>query len=202
MFSEFSMRQFISAFVVLFAVIDILGSVPIILKLKKRGKKINADKITLWSFLMFIGFFYIGEFFLDLFKLDMSSFAIAGSLIIFIMALEMILDIEIFREGPDTPKDSLFVPLVFPLIAGAGALTTLLTIRAQFANINVLLAIVANMLVVYVVIRLAKLIEKKLGPSFIYMLQKFFGIILLAISVKLFITNITVLIEQISNHVY
>ena len=198
MFSEFSMRQFVSAFVVLFAVIDVLGSVPIILKLKRKGKKIRAGKIALWSFLMFIGFFYIGEFFLHLFKLDMSSFAIAGSLIIFVMSMEMILDIEIFREGPDTPKDSVFVPLVFPLIAGAGALTTLLSIRAQFADINVLLAIAANMGVVFVVIRLAKLIERKLGPSFIYMLQKFFGIILLAISVKIFITNITVLIEQIA----
>ena len=134
MFSEFSMRQFVSAFVVLFAVIDVLGSVPIILKLKRKGKKIRAGKIALWSFLMFIGFFYIGEFFLHLFKLDMSSFAIAGSLIIFVMAMEMILDIEIFREGPDTPKDSVFVPLVFPLIAGAGVLTTLLSIRAQFAE--------------------------------------------------------------------
>lgn len=124
---------------------------------------------------MFIGFFYIGEFFLDLFKLDMSSFAIAGSLIIFIMALEMILDIEIFREGPDTPKDLLFVPLVFPLIAGAGALTTLLTIRAQFANINVLLAIVANMLVVYVVIRLAKLIEKSSVPVLFICCKSFSG---------------------------
>lgn len=197
MFSEFSMRQFVSAFVVLFAVIDVLGSVPIILKLKRKGKKIRAGKIALWSFLMFIGFFYIGEFFLHLFKLDMSSFAIAGSLIIFVMAMEMILDIEIFREGPDTPKDSVFVPLVFPLIAGAGALTTLLSIRAQFADINVLLAIAANMGVVFVVIRLAKLIERKLGPSFIYMLQKFFGIILLAVSVKLFTTNITFLVEQI-----
>ena len=199
MFAEFSMRQFVSAFVVLFAVIDILGSVPVILKLKRKGKKISAGKISLWSFLMFMAFFYIGEAFLNLFKLDMSSFAIAGSLIIFVMAMEMILDIEIFREGPDTPKDSVFVPLVFPLIAGAGALTTLLTIRAQFADINVFLAIVANMLVVYAVIRLAKVIEAKLGASFIYMLQKFFGIILLAISVKLFITNITILIDQISN---
>lgn len=201
MFAEFSMRQFVSAFVVLFAVIDILGSVPVILKLKRKGKKISASKISLWSFLMFMAFFYIGEAFLNLFKLDMSSFAIAGSLIIFIMAMEMILDIDIFREGPDTPKDSVFVPLVFPLIAGAGALTTLLTIRAQFADINVFLAIVANMFVVYAVIRLAKIIEAKLGASFIYILQKFFGIILLAISVKLFITNITILIEQISHNV-
>lgn len=201
MFAEFSMRQFISAFVVLFAVIDIIGAVPVMLKLKKKGRKIRAEKITLWSFLMFIGFFYIGEFFLHLFKLDISSFAIAGSLIIFIMAMEMILDIEIFREGPDTPKDSVFVPLVFPLIAGAGALTTLLAIRAQYADINVLLAITANMMVVYVVIRLAKWIEQHLGTSFIYLIQKFFGIILLAISVKLFLTNITVLIEQLAAHV-
>ena len=196
MFSEFSMRQFVSAFLVLFAVIDILGSVPVILKLKRKGKKINPDKITLWSFLMFIGFFYIGEAFLALFKLDISSFAIAGSLIIFVMASEMILDVEIFRESPDTPKDSVFVPLVFPLIAGAGGLTTLLSIRAQYADINVLLAIVANMIVVDVVLRLAKIIDKKMGASFIYMLQKFFGIVLLAISVKLFTANVAILMNE------
>ncbi|MCI5545276.1 MAG: MarC family protein [Azospirillum sp.] len=199
MFSLFNMQQFISAFVVLFAVIDVIGAVPIIINLKQHGKKINPEKAAVFSLLMFLGFFFIGQFFLDLFKLDLSSFAIAGSLIIFIMALEMILDIDIFREGPDTPKDATFVPLVFPLLAGAGSLTTLMSIRAEYADINVLLAILANIVVIYVVVKAAKWIENKVGHSGIYVLKKCFGIILLAISVKIFITNITILIEQISN---
>lgn len=198
MFSHFNLQELIGAFVVLFAVIDVIGSVPIIINLKKHGKKINPERVSLYSFFMFIGFFYVGDFCLNLFNLDLSSFAIAGSLIIFIMAMEMILDIEIFRESPDTPKDATFVPLVFPLIAGAGSLTTLLSIRAQYADINVFLAIVANIVVIYFVVRAAKVIEQKIGQGGIYVLKKCFGIILLAISVKIFITNLTILIEQIS----
>ena len=197
MFANFNLRQFISAFVVLFAVIDIIGSIPIILKLRRCGKKIHAERVAIISLFMFLGFFYVGEAFLDLFKLDISSFAVASSLIIFIMALEMILDIDIFHERPDMPKDATFIPLVFPLIAGAGALTTLLSIRAQYADINILLAILANMLIVFLVVKMAKKLGHILGNGVIYMLQKFFGIILLAISVKLFTTNITFLIEHI-----
>lgn len=198
MFAEFSLRQFLSAFVVLFAVIDIVGSIPIILKLRRCGKKIHAERVAILSLAMFIGFFYVGEAFLTLFKLDISSFAVAGSLIIFIMALEMILDIDIFHERPDMPQDATFIPLVFPLIAGAGALTTLLSIRAQYESINILLAILANMIVVYFVVKLAKKLGHILGAGIIYMLQKFFGIILLAISVKIFTTNITFLIDHIN----
>ncbi|MGN0913336.1 MAG: MarC family protein [Alphaproteobacteria bacterium] len=197
MFSLFNMQQFISSFIVLFAVIDITGSIPIILRLKKNGKKVNAMKAAILAFLMFMIFFYVGEAFLKLFHLDISSFAIAGSLIIFIMAMEMILDIEIFKDQPNSPKDATFIPIVFPLVAGAGALTTLLSIRSQYEDINIILAILANVIIVYFAIRLAKNIEQKLGLGVIYMMQKFFGIILLAISVKLFITNITLLIAQI-----
>ena len=197
MLSQFNLRQFISAFVVLFAVIDIIGSIPVILKLRRSGKNVNAERVAILSLLMFLCFFYVGEAFLALFKLDIFSFAVAGSLIIFIMALEMILDIDIFHERPDMPQAATFIPLVFPLIAGAGALTTLLSIRAQFADINILLAIFANMLIVYLVVKMAKKIGHILGTGVIYMLQKFFGIILLAISVKLFTSNITILIENI-----
>lgn len=197
MFEEFNLRQFLSAFVVLFAVIDAPGSLPVILKLKRGGKTVNPERAALLSLIMFLGFFYVGEAFLNLFKLDLSSFAVAGSLIIFIMALEMILDIDIFHERPDMPKDATFIPVVFPLFAGAGALTTLLSIRAQFADINILTAILANIIVIYSVVKMAKKLNAILGNGFIYMLQKFFGIILLAISVKLFTTNITVLIEHI-----
>ena len=197
MLEEFNLRQFLSAFVVLFAVIDAPGSIPIILKLKRSGRTINAERAGILSLVMFLGFFYVGEAFLNLFKLDISSFAVAGSLIIFIMALEMILDIDIFHEKPDMPKDATFIPLVFPLFAGAGALTTLLSIRAQFSDANIIAAIIANILVIYGVVKTAKKLNNYLGNGFIYMLQKFFGIILLAISVKLFTTNITVLIEHI-----
>lgn len=201
MFSKFDMQEFVSAFVVLFAIIDILGSLPVIMNLKKKGKQINPKKVAIYSLLVFVCFFYAGEAFLKLFGLDISSFAIAGSLLIFIIALEMILDIEIFGTQPDAPKDATFIPLVFPLVAGAGALTTLLAIRSQFADINILLAIVLNMIIVYFVVKLSKSIEKRVSLGFIYMLQKIFGIILLAISVKLFTTNITILIENIAKSI-
>jgi multiple antibiotic resistance protein len=197
MFGHFDWHHFISAFVVLFAVIDITGNIPVILTLKKCGKKINALKAALLSLVMFFIFFYVGEAFLNLFNVDISSFAVAGSLIIFIVAMEMILDIEIFHDQPDAPKDATFVPVVFPLIAGAGALTTLLSIRSQYSDISILAAVVANMIIVYLVLKLTKRIERRLGPGLIYMLQKFFGIILLAISVKLFMTNITPLLASL-----
>ncbi len=196
MFTDFNFQQFISAFLVLFAVIDITGSIPILINLKKRGKKINAEKATLISLFIFFIFFYAGEAFLRLFNVDISSFAVAGSLIIFVIAMEMILDIEIFKSPEDAPKDASCVPVVFPLIAGAGALTTMISIRAQFATVNIFLAILFNMAIVYLVLKITKKIEAILGNGTIYMLQKFFGIILLAISVKLFTANITRLIEN------
>ncbi len=196
MFTDFNFQQFISAFLVLFAVIDITGSIPILINLKKRGKKINAEKATFISLFIFFIFFYAGEAFLKLFNVDISSFAVAGSLIIFVIAMEMILDIEIFKSPEDAPKDASCVPVVFPLIAGAGALTTMISIRAQFATVNIFLAILCNMAIVYVVLKITKKIEAILGNGTIYMLQKFFGIILLAISVKLFTANITRLIEN------
>lgn len=198
MISEFSLQQFISAFVILFAVIDVTGSIPIFLSLKKRGKKIDASKAAILSLVMFLGFFYIGEAFLRLFHVDISSFAIAGSLIIFVMALEMILDIEIFKNSPDSPKEATMVPVVFPLIAGAGGLTTLLSIRSQYHDINIILAVILNVVWVYIVLKITKKIDRFLGAGTIYMLQKFFGIILLAISVKLFTHNLAVLLKEIN----
>ncbi len=197
MMNLFDWQQFFSAFVVLFAIIDITGSIPVILALKKKGRKISPLRAALISLVMFVVFFFIGDALLQLFHVDISSFAVAGSLIIFIVALEMILDIEIFRYNDESGKDATFVPVVFPLVAGAGALTTLLSIRSQYDTVNILLAVAANMIIVYLVIRLAKQLERLLGPGVIYMLQKFFGIILLAVSVKLFTTNITFLVEQI-----
>lgn len=195
MLGTFDFQQFISAFFVLFAIIDITGSIPIFISLKKKHRKIYAGKATLLSLLMFVIFFFVGEAFLQLFSVDIASFAIAGSLVIFIMALEMILDIQIFQDPEDAPKDSTFFPIVFPLIAGAGALTTLISIRSQYDNINIGLAVLANMVVIYVVLKLTKKIEQYVSAGILYMIRKFFGIILLAISVKLFTSNLTYMIE-------
>lgn len=196
MFEKFNLQEFISAFVVLFAIMDVVGSIPIFVRLRSCGKTINPEKGALASFIIFLGFLYLGEALLDLFGIDISSFAIAGSLIIFVMASEMILDIEIFKTAPNTPNDATIVPVAFPLIAGAGALTTLLSIRSQYAFFNVMLAILCNIVVVYLVLKLTDKISKFLGAGTIYVLQKIFGIILLAISVKLFITNIAILIAR------
>ena len=198
MFKAFNLQEFVSAFFVLFAIIDVVGSIPVFINLRKRGKTINAKKAALLALTIFIIFFYGGEAFLTLFGVDLSSFAIAGSLIIFIIAMELILDIEIFKDQPESPKDATFIPVVFPLLAGAGALTTLLSIRSQFADINVLLAILCNIIIVYIVLKAAKRLEKILKPGVIIIFQKFFGIILLAISVKIFTGSLTHLIKTFS----
>lgn len=196
MFTNFNFQQILSAFIVLFAVIDIIGAIPIIIDLKDKGKDVNALKATLISFLLLLGFFYAGDILLRLFHVDIESFAVAGAFVIFLLSLEMILDIEIFKnQGPI--KEATLVPLVFPLLAGAGSFTTLLSLRAEYASVNIIVALVLNMLWVYLVVRMTRKVEKVLGKGGIYLIRKFFGIILLAISVKLFMSNITLLMEQI-----
>lgn len=196
-FKQFDLQQFISAFIVLFAIIDALGSIPVFIRLQNKGKKINPKKAALLCAIMFLCFFYIGEAFLNLFHLDISSFAVAGSFVIAAIAAEMILNIELFHDNPDVPNDATFMPVVFPTLAGAGTLTALLSIRAEYADINILLALVANIGLIYVVLQSAKKIENFLGKSVIFMIQKMFGVILLAIALKIFITNVTLLIEKI-----
>ena len=196
MFTNFNFQQILSAFIVLFAVIDIIGAIPIIIDLKDKGKDVNALKATLISFLLLLGFFYAGDILLRLFHVDIESFAVAGAFVIFLLSLEMILDIEIFKnQGPI--KEATLVPLVFPLLAGAGSFTTLLSLRAEYASVNIIVALVLNMLWVYFVVRMTRKVEKVLGKGGIYLMRKFVGIILLAISVKLFMSNITLLMEQI-----
>lgn len=198
MFEEFNFQQMISAFIVLFAVIDIIGSIPIIINLKDKGKEVNALKATVISFLLMIGFFYAGDFLLKLFHVDIESFAVAGAFVIFLLSLEMILDIEIFKNtGPI--KEATLVPLVFPLLAGAGSFTTLLSLRAEYASVNIVVALILNMLWVYFVVRMTKQVERLLGKGGIYIIRKFFGIILLAISVRLFTVNITLLLDTLHN---
>ena len=196
MFTNFNFQQILSAFIVLFAVIDIIGAIPIIIDLKDKGKDVNALNATLISFLLLLGFFYAGDILLRLFHVDIESFAVAGAFVIFLLSLEMILDIEIFKnQGPI--KEATLVPLVFPLLAGAGSFTTLLSLRAEYASVNIIVALILNMLWVYFVVRMTRKVERVLGKGGIYLIRKFFGIILLAISVKLFMSNITLLMEQI-----
>lgn len=191
----FDFQELISAFIVLFAVLDIIGAIPIILDLKQKGRSVNALKATLIALALLLGFFFAGDMMLKLFQVDIASFAIAGSVVLFLMALEMILDIEIFKNtGPI--QEATLVPLVFPLLAGAGSFTTLLSLRAEYASINIILALLLNMGWVYIVLKMTDRIERILGKGGIYVVRKFFGIILLAIAARLFTANATSLIEQ------
>ena len=193
---QLDLQQIVSAFIVLFAVIDIFGSTPIIINLKKQGRPVGAWKASSLSGALLLGFFFAGDAMLRLFSVDISSFAVAGALVIFLMALEMILDITIFKnQGPI--KEATLVPVLFPLIAGAGSFTTLLSLKAEFHSVNIITALVLNMLCVYIVIRATDWVERKISASFIYLLRKFFGIILLAISVRLFTANFMSLIHNL-----
>lgn len=195
MLSTFNFQELTSAFIVLFAVIDIIGSIPIILNLKQNGRNVNAIQATLISFALLIGFFYAGDMILKLFQVDIASFAVAGSVVLFLLALEMILDVEIFKnQGPI--KEATLVPLVFPLLAGAGSFTTLLSLRAEYAALNIVIALVLNMVWVYIVLKSTDKVEQILGKGGIYLIRKFFGIILLAIAARLFTANITQLLDQ------
>jgi Multiple antibiotic transporter len=196
MFAKFNVQEMTSAFIVLFAVIDIIGSIPIIINLKERGQKVDAAKATIISFLLMIGFFYAGDMLLKLFHVDIESFAVAGSIVIFLMALEMLLDVEIFKnQGPI--KEATLVPLVFPLLAGAGSFTTLLSLRAEYASVNIIIALVLNMAWVFIVVSMTDRVQRFFGKGGIYIIRKFFGVILIAIAVRLFTANITLLIESL-----
>lgn len=187
---HFSLSEIASAFVVLFAVIDITGSIPIIVDLNKNRGGVSAWQAALLSLAILLAFLFLGDALLALFGIDVSSFAVAGSLVIFVLAVEMTFGIEVFRnDGPNGVAT--IVPLVFPLIAGAGTLTTLLSLRAEYNLLNIVIALVLNMVVVYIVIRYVDKVEKIIGKGGIYILRKFFGIILLAISVRLFANNVT-----------
>ena len=192
----FSFKETFSAFIVLFAVIDILGSIPIILGLKEKKRTINAGQAAGISFIILLVFLFVGNSILALFNVDISSFAVAGALVIFVLASEMIFGIEIFKN--DGPTDSAtIVPLIFPLIAGAASFTTLLSLRAEYNILNILIALALNLLFVYVVIKKVDYVQKLIGKGGVYILRKFFGIILLAIAVRLFTANLSTLLETL-----
>ena len=193
-FSDISIQELASAFMVLFAVIDITGAVPIINDIQNKGHKISAIKAALASYILLVAFLFVGDGLLNLFSVDISSFAVAGSLVIFVLAVEMIFGIPIFKnDGPSGTAS--IVPLVFPLIVGAGTLTTLLALRAEYHTINIIIALTLNIIVVYFVLKNVSLVEKVFGKGGVHILRKFLGIILLAISVKLFTSNLTSLID-------
>lgn len=179
--------EILAAFMVLFAIIDILGSIPIILDIKSKTGVLFPVKTTMVAFIIMLLFLFIGEPLLGVFGVDISSFAIAGSIIILLMGLEMVLGIQLFKH--DSGESGAIVPIAFPLIAGAGSITSLLSLRAEYQTINILVALSLNMIIVYLVLRLTTFFERILGPNGLHILRKFFGIILLAIAIKLFLSN-------------
>lgn len=185
---HFDFKEIATASMVLFAVIDILGSIPIIIGLRDKVGHIQSEKASLVSVLIMIAFLFVGERILNLIGIDVNSFAVAGSLIIFFLAIEMILGITLFRD--DVPESASIVPIAFPLIAGAGTLTSLLSLRAEFEVQNIIVAIVVNIIFVYLVLKSSRRIGKALGKTGVSIIRKVFGVILLAIAVKLFATNI------------
>ncbi len=190
---EINIKQIITATMVLFAVIDIIGSIPLILSLKAKVGKIQSEKASIVSGIIMILFLFLGEQILNLIGIDVNSFAVAGSFIFFFFALEMILGVTLFKD--EEPETASIVPLAFPLIAGAGSLTSILSLKAELDTINILIGIVLNLLLVYAVLKKSDVIERAIGKAGISVIRKVFGIILLAIAVKLFTTNIQGLIH-------
>lgn len=183
-------KEIFSVSLILFSVIDIIGSVPFIILIKKREGRIYAEKATIISAVLMVGFLYVGLSILKLFGLDVASFAMAGAIVIFIVAMEMILGITLIKDDPEAKGSGSIVPLAFPLIAGAGTLTTILSLRAVYEETNVLIGILLNLVFVYIVLRSASWLERVIGNSGFAVLRRVFGVILLAIAVKIFKSNL------------
>ena len=180
-------REILAAFMVLFAIIDITGSIPIIIDIKSKTGHVHPLKVSIVSFLIFLAFLFIGSPLLGIFGVDVSSFAIAGSFIIFLIAMEMILGIELFKQ--EAHGSGAVFPIAFPLIAGAGSITTILSLKAEYETVNIFIALSLNMIVIYLVLRLTSRFERILGKGGLQILKKVFGVILLSIAIKLFLTN-------------
>jgi multiple antibiotic resistance protein len=182
-------KDIFSVTLILFSVIDIIGAVPFIILIQRREGRIHAEKATLISAVLMVGFLFLGQSILKLFGLDVSSFAVAGSIVIFIVAMEMILGITLIKDDPEAKGTGSIVPLAFPLIAGAGTLTTILSLRAVYSQTNVLIGILVNLVFVYWVLRSTGWLERVIGKSGFAVLRRVFGVILLAIAVKIFKSN-------------
>lgn len=189
-------KEIITATMILFAVIDIVGSIPIIIDLRRKVGHIQSEKASIVSMVIMIAFLFVGERILNLIGIDVNSFAVAGALVIFFLAIEMILGVQLYRD--EAPETASVVPLAFPLIAGAGTMTTILSLRAEYEIINIIIAIIINTVFVYIVLKLSKKIERFLGKGGIGVVRKIFGVILMAIAVKLFAANIHGLFIQLN----
>lgn len=189
-FGNISAKEFVTVTFTLFAVIDILGSIPILISLKdKMGGTIRSTQATIASGAFMILFLFLGQPFLNILGLDVQSFAVAGSIVIFIIGLEMVLGLDFFKQESN-PKSGSVVPIAFPLIAGSGTLTTIMSLKADYHDINILFGIIINCVVIFLVLKSLNWVEKVLGPSGLIVVRKFFGVILLAIAVKIFGSNI------------
>jgi len=185
---NFNFREIATASMILFAVIDIIGSIPIIIGLRKKVGHIHSERASIIAACIMVAFLFVGEEILNLIRIDVNSFAVAGAFIIFFLAIEMILGITLYKD--DEPESASVVPIAFPLIAGAGTMTALLSLRAEFYVENIIVAIIVNIIFVYIVLKSSVKIEKIMGKSGINIVRKVFGVILLAIAVKLFATNV------------
>jgi len=185
---ELDFKEIITVGMVLFAVIDIVGTIPVVVDLRTKHGHIESEKASLVAGIIMIVFLFVGEEFLNLIGIDVHSFAVAGSFVLFFLALEMILGIRIYRDGEASSAS--IVPIAFPLIAGAGTMTTLLSLKAQYQTLNIVIAIVFNIIIVYIVLKSSAKIEKMLGKNGLGVIRKAFGVVLLAIAVKLFAANV------------
>lgn len=188
-FARMNVKEILSVTLILFSVIDIIGSIPFIILIRRREGRIYAEKATLIAAILMIVFLYLGQSILKLFGLDVASFAVAGSIVMFIIAMEMILGITLIKDDPNAKGTGSVVPIAFPLIAGAGTLTTILSIRAVYAEVNILIGIVLNLIIVYIVLRWSTWLERVIGESGFAVLRRVFGVVLLAIAVKIFKSN-------------
>ena len=190
---NFNFKEIFTAFMVLFAVIDIIGNIPLVIDLRKKAGHIESEKASIIAGVIMILFLFLGKSLLTLIGIDVNSFAVAGAFILFFIALEMILGITLYKEEEGSPMTASVFPLAFPLIAGPGSLTTLLSLRAEFALENIIVAVFLNVILIYIVLKTSTKIEKMIGPNGIQIIRKIFGVILLAIAVKLFAANIKML---------
>ena len=186
----FDFKEIVSVTLILFSVIDVIGSLPVIIDLRRKSGKIESERATFASGALMVAFLFLGERILQLFGVDVASFAVAGALIIFLLGLEMILGRTIFKSEVDTGGATHIVPIAFPLIAGAGTLTTLISLRAEYQTHNIIVGILLNLILIYVVLKSSGWLETRLGPGGLSVLRKIFGIILLAIAIKLLKTNL------------
>jgi len=196
MIMGFNFKEIFTATMILFAVIDIIGNIPIIIDLRKKVGHIQSEKASIIAGIIMISFLFLGASILNLIGIDVNSFAVAGSFILFFLALEMILGITLYKEEETNAITASVFPLAFPLIAGPGSLTSILSLRAEYATINIAIAIIINIIFLYIVLKTSSKIEKIIGENGINIIRKIFGVILLAIAVKLFTTNIQGLLHN------